>query len=140
MARSSRLVFIPFVALALLAAMPALAQEEQEAAPPVGVSGDWIMTVQSDQGAMDMNLMFKQEGNEITGTLDGPMGMIEIAGEIDEEDNLAFWASIEIPDGSGYFDLYFSGTVAENKTIAGTMDGGGGQFTADFTAKRKEKQ
>jgi len=140
MARSFRLAYVPLLTLALLIAAPALAQEEQEAAPPVGVSGEWIMTVDSDQGAQAMNVTFKQEANEVTGILEGPMGALEFAGEIDEENNISFWASIEMPDGSGYFDLYFVGVVVENKTISGTLDAGGGQFIADFTAKRKEQQ
>lgn len=143
MARSFRLAYIPLLTLALLIAAPALAQEEQESAPPVGVTGDWIMTMQSDQGAQDMTVTFKQEAEEateITGVLEGPMGALEMAGEIDAENNISFWASIEAPDGSGYIDIYFVGTVVENKTMSGTMDIGGGMMTADFTAKRKEKQ
>ena len=143
MARSLRFAYIPFLALALLIAAPALAQEEQESPPPVGISGAWIMTVESDQGAQDLTVTFKQEteeATEITGVLDGPMGALEMAGEIDAENNISFWASVEAPDGSGYFDIYFVGTVVENKTMSGTMDIGGGMMTADFMATRKEKK
>ena len=136
MARRFRYVQISLLALVLLVATPALAQEQEEA-PPVGITGAWTMTVQSDQGDMDMNVTFKQEGNEITGMLESEMGAIEIAGEMGEENAVSFWASIEAPDGSGYFDLFFSGVVEENKTITGMLDAGG-MMTANFVCKRKE--
>jgi hypothetical protein len=139
MARNVRLAYACAVVSVLLIAAPALAQEQEEVAAPVGVTGEWIMTVESDQGAMDMNLTLKQEEKEVTGTLESEMGILELAGEIGEENDITFWASIEAPDGSGYYDLFFSGTIVENKTITGMLDLAG-MMTADFVAKRKEKK
>ncbi len=127
--------FVPCVVLllTLTLAAPALAQDQEEV-PPEGLTGDWSLAMEGPQGLVNIALKLVQKGKEITGTLDGPMGSLEIAGEIEEAD-VTFWASVDTPDG--VFDLVFAGTLEENKKIAGWMDAG--EFSAEFTATRVEK-
>ena len=134
-----RLRLIPCLALllALALAAPAMAQEQEPAAAPAGLTGEWTLALEGPQGMMTMTLKMTQTDKELVGTLAGEMGELEIAGEVDGEE-VAFWASFESPDG-GYFDISFAGTVEENKKIAGWMEAGGGQFSAEFTAHRVEK-
>ena len=129
----SRLAPCVVLLLTLALAAPALAQDQEEA-PPQGLTGDWSLAMEGPQGAVNVALKLVQEGKEITGTLDGPMGSLEIAGEVEEAD-VTFWASVDTPDG--FFDLVFAGTVEENKKIAGWMEAG--EFSAEFTATRVEK-
>jgi len=134
----ARRKLVPYLALmfALVLAAPALAQE-QEPAAPTGLTGEWTLAVEGPQGLMAMTLKMTQTEKEIVGTLASEMGELEIAGEVDGAE-VAFWASIESPDG-GYFDISFVGTVEENKKIVGWMEAAGGEFSAEFTAHRVEK-
>ncbi len=121
--------------LALVVAAPALAQD-QAPVPPSDLTGDWSLAMEGPQGMVRMTLKLVQEDNQITGTLDGPMGLLELAGEI-EEGEVSFWASVETPNGG--FELRFTGTVEENQKIVGWMEAGGGEVSTEFTAQRVEK-
>ncbi len=117
--------------LAFVLAAPTLAYQEE--AP--NVTGEWSLTMEAPQGMVSMEIVFAQEGPEISVTLNGPMGSTELNGEI-EGDKIVFQISVESPGGT--FDLIFTGKVEENNKISGTMEGGGGGFSVEFTAVRKE--
>ena len=117
--------------LAFVLAAPALAHQEE--AP--NVTGEWSLTMEAPQGMVSMEIVFAQEGTEVSGTLNGPMGTTELNGEI-EGNEIVFWISVESPGGT--FDLIFTGKVEENNKISGMMEAGGGDFSVEFTAKRKE--
>lgn len=134
MARS-RAASVVALLLALTFAVPALAQDQRDT-PPAGLTGDWALTMEGPQGTVNITLKLVQEGTKITGTLDGPMGALEVAGEIEAAD-VSFWASVETPNG--VFDLLFTGAVEEDKKIVGWMEAGGGEFSTEFTATRVEK-
>ena len=53
-------------ALLLVAAPFTLAQ--------AGVAGAWKLTFQTDQGAVDADMMLKQDGQKVTGSLDQSAG------------------------------------------------------------------
>lgn len=91
--------------------------------------------MEGPQGLVNMILELVQQGDEISGTLDGPMGRLQLRGEI-EDDEVSFRARVESP-GGGY-DLLFSGIVSENKKIVGRMHAGE-DITTEFTAERVEK-
>lgn len=117
--------------LAFVLAAPALAHQEE--AP--NVTGEWSLTMEAPQGMVSMEIVFAQEGTEVSGTLNGPMGTTELNGEI-EGNEIVFWISVETPDSS--FDLIFTGKVEENNKISGMMESGGGEVSVEFTAKRKD--
>lgn len=130
MARKRRLTPLALT-LAFVLAAPALAHQEE--AP--NVTGEWSLTMEAPQGMVSMEIVFAQEGTEVSGTLNGPMGTTELNGEI-EGNEIVFWISVETPDSS--FDLIFTGKVEENNKISGMMESGGGEVSVEFTAKRKE--
>ena len=130
MARIRRLTSLALT-LAFVLAAPALAHQEE--AP--NVTGEWSLVMEAPQGMVSMEIVFAQEGTEVSGTLNGPMGLTELNGEI-EGDEIVFWISVESPDGA--FDLIFTGKVEENNKISGMMESGSGEFSVEFTAERKE--
>ena len=130
MARIRRLTSLALT-LAFVLAAPALAHRQE--AP--NVTGKWSLAMEAPQGMVSMEIVFAQEGTEISGTLNGPMGMTELNGEI-EGDEILFWISVESPDGA--FDLIFTGKVEENNKISGMMESGDAGFSVEFTAERKE--
>ncbi len=119
------------VVVALLVAAPAVTAQQEE----TDVTGDWSLTMEGPQGMVNMEVVFKQEDGELTGTLNGPMGSTELGGKI-EGAQISFWITVDTPNGA--FDLLFSGKVEENKKISGVMEADGGGVSSDFTAERRE--
>ena len=117
--------------LAFVLAVPALAHQEE--AP--NVTGAWSLTMEAPQGMVSMEIVFAQEGTELGGTLNGPMGLTQLNGEI-EGNEIVFRIGVESPGGT--FDLVFAGKVEENNKISGMMKSGSGEFSVEFTALRKE--
>ncbi len=119
------------VVVALCFGVPAVTAQQEE----TDVTGAWSLTMEGPQGMVNMEVVFKQEDGELTGTLNGPMGSTELGGEI-EGSQISFRISVENPNGT--FDLLFSGKVEENKKISGVMKAGDGGVSSDFTAVRRE--
>ena len=46
------------------------------------VSGEWILNFNGPQGPIDANAKFKQDGENVTGTIEGPQGTIECSGTL----------------------------------------------------------
>lgn len=99
------------------------------------LTGEWTLTMEGPQGLVNMVLELVQRDNEITGTLDGPMGPLQLAGKI-EGNEVSFQARVESRGGA--YDLLFSGVVEDDKKITGRMRAGG-DVTTEFTAERVEK-
>ena len=116
--------------LAFVLATPAFAHQGE--APDV--TGEWSLAMDAPQGMVSMEIVFVQEGTELSGTLNGPMGLTELTGAI-EGNEIVFRIAVESPNGT--FALSFTGKVEENNKISGIMEGSGG-FSVEFTAERKE--
>jgi len=123
------------LALTLAFVLAAPAPAHQGEAP--NVTGEWSLAMDAPQGMVSMEIVFVQEGTKISGTLNGPMGLAELNGEIDGNE-IVFRISVESPGGT--FDLIFTGKVEDNNKISGMMESGGGAFSVEFTAERKEGQ
>ena len=93
------------------------------------VAGDWALTVMGM--TVDMTLMV--DGTNLTGTIHGPMGDVDVTGTVDGT-NVKFGATVNA--NGQQFQISFSGTI-DKDTITGTLDFGG-QGGTDFTAKRKQ--
>ena len=95
------------------------------------VAGDWTLTIDGPQGIIDSEAVFKQDGENVTGTFSGPTGEATVAGTMNGSTlSLAF--SVNTPDG--VFDIKLSAEV--NRTeMKGTLDYGMG--VADFTGKKR---
>jgi len=102
------------------------------AAPSVAdISGNWILTVQSPQGAIDANMSVIQTGSAIKGKLESAMGTVDYTGSVNGKE-VKFSYSIEqfgAPAGS---ILDYTGTVdgAVMKGNAKFASFGEGEWTA----------
>lgn len=95
------------------------------------VAGDWTLTIDGPQGIIDSEAVFKQDGENVTGTFSGPTGEATVAGTMNGS-TLALAFSVNTPDG--VFDIKLSAEVNSTE-MKGTLDYGMG--VADFTGKRK---
>jgi len=98
-----------------------------------GLNGDWTITFDTPQGAMDAGASFKVEGDKVTGTLEGPAGSAPMAGTVKEN---AFTCNFEIQTGQGPLSIAMEGTV-DGDALKGTFNFG--QGAANFTGKRQVK-
>ena len=95
------------------------------------VAGDWTLTINGPQGVIDTEAVFKQEGENVTGTFSGPTGEATVAGTMNGSTlSLAF--NVDTPQGP--IDIKMSAEVT-GPEMKGVLDFGMG--TADFTGKKK---
>ena len=108
---------------ALVAACSTAPTAEVKAPPPAAapavtdISGNWIMTVQTPQGAIESNMSVIQTGSAIKGKLESAMGTVDYTGSVNGKE-VKFTYSIEqfgAPPGS---NLEYVGTV-EGKVMSG---------------------
>jgi hypothetical protein len=128
---------VAFAGGAVLAAQqqaPPAAPKAEAAPAPAAASpaGKWLMSLESPQGAMSVNLDVKVDAaNKVTGTLEGPNGPTEIAGEV-KDGVLGF--AISFDAGGEMIEIWFEGKIKEDGKMAGTMylgDMGSFPFTAE---------
>jgi hypothetical protein len=118
-------VELPVLAvIAVLAAAPASAQTD--------VTGDWLVTVESPQGATTIDASMKQNGEELTGTITSPMGSVEFKGKI-VSDAIDVTYTLELQGNS--IPIAMTGKVAGD-AITGNLNLGG-LGDVPWTAKRK---
>jgi hypothetical protein len=95
------------------------------------VAGDWVLTVNGPQGAVDTDASFKQSGEKVTGTFSSQLGETNVEGTMTGSTlSLAF--NVVTPNGP--IDIRLTAEVA-GAEMKGTIDYGMG--TADFTGKKK---
>jgi len=105
-------------------------------APVVGqganITGDWVFTVQTDQGGGTPTITFKQDGEKLTGKYNGQLGAADLTGTIKGND-VKFAFTIDVQGQQA--PVSYAGTVEKN-TMKGTLDIGG-MATGTFTATKK---
>lgn len=120
----TRSVVLTAALLGLLAPQPAAGQ--------AGITGAWIVSVESPQGSTSVEASFTQDGEKVTGEVESPMGRVEFSGTLVGKDLLV---SYSIPVQGNTLEIKMTGVVEAEK-ITGTIDFGGlGQ--ANWTAVRK---
>jgi len=99
------------------------------------LSGMWTLTIQSPDGDQPLPITIAQDGNDLTATGEAPeIGTIEMKGMLDGS-SVRFEWNLNIEGME--LAITFTGTVADDGTMAGTADFGG--FGAgDWSAKRAE--
>ena len=95
------------------------------------VSGAWELNINGPQGAITAGANLKQDGENVTGTIDSPQGTAELKGTFVGK-TLSVSFSMQGPDGP--LDIKVNGEV-DGDSIKGMLDFGMGQ--ADFTGKKK---
>jgi hypothetical protein len=96
----------------------------------INVAGTWNLTVEIPGQAMQATLVLQQQGNQLSGTLQSPLGNSEITrGEITAE-GFRFVTKVTIGE---FVDVVFSGRVTGNQ-MTGTATTP--QGTVNFTGTR----
>ena len=97
------------------------------------LSGNWVLTTESQMGAQDADMIVTQTGNALAGKVMSQMGTVDYTGKL-EGNAVAFGFMISVQGMDLQID--YSGTVEGNDTMKGkAVFGSFGEGT--FTAKRK---
>jgi hypothetical protein len=96
------------------------------------VTGDWLVTLDSPQGAVTLDVSMKQAGEVLTGTLISPMGSVDFKGKI-AGDTVEVAYSMEMQGQS--VPITMNGKVTGD-SIAGNFNFGG-LGDVPWSAKRK---
>lgn len=112
------------------------AQDEAEtAAPASDVSGTWLLTMETPQGTRDITAVLEMDDyGAVTGTVTSQQGEAEIQDGQMVGDELTFGYTREMQGQS--MGITYTAKVTGDE-MAGTLDVGGGRFSADFTGKRE---
>lgn len=96
------------------------------------VSGTWLFTVETGQGSGSPTVVFKQDGEKLTGQFEGQFGTSELEGTIKGSAiEFAFVISVQGQQAPATYE----GTV-EGDSMKGTMNIGG-MLNGSFTGRRK---
>jgi len=116
-------VFSAILALALTLSAGAYAQ--------TSVAGAWELTINGPEGPITATATLKQDGENVTGSIDTPQGVAEMKGTFKVKTlNMGF--TIQTPQGP--LEIKVNGEV-DGASMKGIIDFGMGM--ADFTAKKK---
>jgi hypothetical protein len=114
------------LALAIVASAPMAAFAQTD------VSGDWLVTIESPQGPVTIDLTMKQAGEALTGTVTSPMGSVDFKGKVLKNAlNVSYTMNVQ----GNSIEITMTGTV-EGDAIAGRVDFGG-LGEVPWAAKRK---
>ena len=112
-------------------AAPAMAAKPAAAAA-ANLAGNWVVTIESQMGNQDSKLALKQAGTALTGTMESPMGSVDVQGNVDGS-AVKMWFNINAQGTDLKID--FIGTQDNGATMKGrAVFGSFGEGT--FTAKR----
>jgi hypothetical protein len=115
------------IILASAAALTAMAQSKES--PAKNVTGNWNLTVESQNGTTNPSVILKQEGETLTGTYKGRFGDSPLKGTVKGND-IQFTVRVEVQGQEVIID--YAGKL-EGNTMKGTVkfgDFGDGTFTA----------
>jgi len=126
-----------FAALATVAITGAGQPRQAEAAPGSDLTGSWLVTIESPQGALETTWDLEQaEDGSLSGITKSDMiGETPFEGGWVDGDAFGFAVTVDMQGQT--FDVSYEGTFTEDE-LAGVLDVGGGQFTADFTGVRAD--
>lgn len=102
-------------------------------AQALDVSGEWAVSVNTDNGQVAATLVLKQDGEKITGSIRSDMGEQTLEGTMKEK-TLSFAFAFPAPDGTS-MTVTMTGTV-DGTSVKGTYDAGG-MMAGDWTATKK---
>jgi hypothetical protein len=96
------------------------------------LSGEWVLTTESQMGAQDALMTVRQTGNALAGTIDGKAGSVDYTGSVKGAE-VAFDFVINVHGTD--LKLDYNGTVKGDTMKGRAVFGQFGEGT--FTAKRK---
>ena len=100
-------------------------------ASQASVNGSWALNFNGPQGPIDATATFKQDGEDVSGTIDGPQGSIECTGTL-KGTKLALQLTVDANGQS--LQIFLLGDV-DGDAIKGTfsMD----QMQGEWSGKKK---
>ena len=117
-------LYVLALALVLVAPLPTLAQSY--------ITGDWLVTIDTPQGAQTIDATMKQAGEELTGTIVTPMGSVDFKGKmINDALDVAYTLDLQ----GNAIEIKMTGKLAGD-SLAGNLNFGG-LGDIPWTAKRK---
>ncbi len=120
-----------FVAAVLVSAVAVTATAQRLLAD---LSGRWTMVIAGPNGAYESAVVFKQEAEVLTGTIEDQMlGSAKLAGTV-KGDTVKFSFSVDMQ--GNVVELKVGGMVKDKDNIAGQLGAPNGMGTFPFTAKR----
>lgn len=102
----------------------------------VNVSGEWQITIVTDQGTFTPRAIFQQDGEKLTGDYHGAFGHSKLSGTLQER-AIKFQTTLNAQGQS--IEVSYSGTVESGETMKGKVELGE-LGSAEWTAKRKAKE
>lgn len=123
-----------FAAGLFAATAPAIALADD--AKAANVSGTWTWTMERNGEEIKNTLKIKQEGEKLTGKVEGPRGEAEIAdGKVEKDGTIKFKVTREFNGNS--FTVNYSGKVeGDTLKLKSEMERDGEIRARDFEAKR----
>ena len=95
------------------------------------ISGEWTLNFNGPQGPIDASAKFKQDGENITGTIEGPQGTIECSGTLK---NTKLALQMEV-DANGQSISIFLLADVDGDTLKGSFSVA--EMRGEWTGKRK---
>ncbi|MGH8177723.1 MAG: hypothetical protein ACREV5_15815 [Steroidobacter sp.] len=123
----------PTVLLLFAAACTSTPPEEPAKPASAGVTGAWLLTVDSPMGTRENEAVFTQQGEQLTGVIKGSRGETPLTGAL-QGDAITFGINVTIQGQN--MNINYSGAVAGD-TMSGNVvfgDFGDGKWSG----KRKE--
>jgi len=118
--------------IGLIAALPNCAGHASGAAD---ITGAWKFSVDLDSGGHgDPTFVFKQEGDKLTGTYDGPLGEYKVTGSVTGA-KAVFGFDFTVDGEAG--KATYSATIESPTKMTGTIEFSNGQ-RGKWTAAKKE--
>jgi len=99
------------------------------------VTGAWDMKVQTQEGAAQVSLTLRQEGEKITGAYSGKMGQSRLVGVI-KGDEIRFSVTLKFQETS--YTVTYSGTATED-SMQGTANFGNAGSGSWSARRRKDR-
>jgi hypothetical protein len=118
---------LPLLLGALIALTSSVAAAQDAGAAKAGVTGNWEISWEGPQGVMTRKAEFKQEGETLTGRLEGRGGWTDIKDGKVKGSEVSF--VLEMTRGEQTFRQEFKGTLKDDGTIVGTLASPRGEVT-----------
>lgn len=97
------------------------------------ISGTWNMTVETDMGTGTPTFVFKQDGENLTGTYSGQLGEAKVTGTVKGE---VVEFSFKAAPGGDEITAKYTAKLSGNTSMKGTVDLGG-LAKGNFSGTRK---
>jgi hypothetical protein len=118
--------------IAACASTPKPGTEPSSASRGPDLSGEWVLTTESQMGAQDSDMVVKQSGSALTGTLTSQLGSVDYTGSVTGQNvEFSFMFNAQGTDLKIDYTGVVEGDTMKGKAVFGSFGEG------TFTAKRK---